>query len=282
MTSPLRFGSTNSVPDSTLTVTPTVSTGTNLDSLKNEWRARQVIWDDPATDIVITGTLTETAIGEYLSLPNSNLTEGSTVQLELFETSTAGTDLLDMDAVGITSLIPLGEWRAGIDEYGNSYDRNPDGFTMWFAEPIQYKVWRLTISNDATAQAALDDVRLRMVLIGEKVQLENNFSFGGKISFLSDPTLTVTTSGSNIPTRTQRKSRYMELALDMMNVGDRRKIWRLETDLLGGYFLVSAYPEAGGFKQENYTFLGRFSSGLKYIHTHDNIHAVSHLGIIEV
>ncbi len=279
--SSIKFGKTNCVPDATITATPAVSSGIDLDNLKNEWRARIVKWDDPSVDIVIDFTLSYAVVGEYFSLPNSNLTAGSSVKLELFENTNADPDLLNEGFTEYGKLLPLGEWRVGIDKFGATYDQNPDGLTMWFDSPIIFRAGRITITNNAAAQAELDDVRLRMFLIGESMTLSKNFSYGAEISFFANPHLTETTSGSTVPTRLQRKRRFMSLDLDAMKDGDRFKMRRLEESLQGDFFLVSGYPDKNNWQFDDYTFLARFATGLTFAHKTATSHGTS-IGLREV
>lgn len=278
--SPLRFGINNHVVDATLTSTP--ASVTDINSLKNEWPARQAKWVDLSENIVITGVLPEAKYGEYFCLPSSNLIPGSQIQLELFENTVSDPDLLKTGFRDLHEHKPLGDWRAGIDEYGSTYEAVPGAFTIWFNKPILFKAFRLTITNTAEAVALLSDVRLRMILIGEKLEMNNSFSYGSAISFLTSPELVETTSGSSIPTRPQQKKRKLQLNLSSADDSDRSRLSKFESELRGGYFLISGFPSESGWKFNDYTFLARFTQSLDYTHKFIDHHSVEQMTVVEV
>jgi len=66
---PIRFGSTNDVPDATLVTSP--APVTDLENIKNELGARRVRWTDLSGEIVIEGELPEDRVFRYFSLPGN-------------------------------------------------------------------------------------------------------------------------------------------------------------------------------------------------------------------
>lgn len=278
---PIRFGVSNQLLNANIVATPEPITEINW--LKNEWRARQVVWGDPTQNIVIDGVLPEAEIAEYFSLPNSTLTGLAEVQLELFSTDTSETSIIEPEFVQLADLVPLGEWRAGIDPYGvpRGID-NPDVFVIWLDEPVVYQRFRLTIRHSDVAASAVNDVRLRMLMIGNGLQLEQNFSYGNQIQFLTEPDLVRTASGSHLPSRMQKRSRVLSMSFDSMTDSDRALMWRMEASLGGLPFLVSAYPEHEGWQFNNYTFLARFANALAYKNTFYDIHSVDNFVLVEV
>ncbi len=276
----LRFGANNHVEDAVLTATPTPVT--DLEWLKGEWRAEQVVWNPVTEDIVIEGIMPDDRLAEYFALPTSNLTGYAQVKLELFSSTGSTTDVLEMDFQDVGSPKPLGIWRAGIDPYGVLEDpARQSVFVYWLPNYVRYRKFRLTIRHSAAGVAAIDDVRLRMLMIGEKLELQKNFSYGNEISFHTGPELIQTSSGSHIPSRRQRMSRKLSLSLDHMGDRDRIAMYRFEASLDSRAFIVSAYGEQRQWQFENYSFLARFNSELSYQHVQYDRHATK-MTLVEI
>ena len=277
---PLRFGVENYVPISSLTSNP--EPVTDLEWLKDEWRANIVRYTDPSTDIVIEGTLESPQIGEYFALPGSNLVGLARIRLELFTAVDSTTDILNMDAAQVAPLTPLGQWRSGIDQYGVPRQVDTPGvFVYWFPKALPFAKWRLTISHTNDAIALATDVRLRMFMIGGKLQLKKSFSWGSRLRELTEPQLLTTASGSNVPSGRQVKSRAMVLDLKSMDDNDRMALSNMESVLNGAPFVVSAYPGGKSQRFNRYSFLGRFSNALEYTHNFHDANS-STLTIVEV
>ena len=145
--SPLRLGIGNQVENATITATPEPLTP--VDYLKNEFHARQLVFNGlTSDDIVIEGTLDAPDYATFFCIPGSNLSSSASVKLELFETDVSTTDLLGMGFVSIEALKPLGIWEVGIDPYNQSGETTEDNtFIHWFGSLIQYQRWRLTIQH---------------------------------------------------------------------------------------------------------------------------------------
>lgn len=279
---PIRIARTNDI--SLFTLTSSRAPTTNLEWLKNEFRSRPARWDDPDTDVTITGTLSEQRYAEYFAIPGCNLVGGATVQLKIFETDVSTTDLLNMEPLTITGPIPLGEWRAGIDPYGAISPTPRYGLlTFWFGEFIQYQRFELVITTPTDYSNEADDIRIRALHIGETLKLEKNFTFGASITYLDEPELRRTTSGSVLEARTQRESRKFTLSLNHATDNDRYLMAKFERTKLGQPFIFSAHPGAGsGWQFTDYTYLARFGNALGYSHTHSNRHAINRVTLLEV
>lgn len=278
MSGVISFSSNNHTPEATLTSSH--STTTPLDWLKNEFRSRPVSWDEVGEDITITGTLGSYVRAEYFSIPESNLSAECYIKVELFDSAVTDPDLLQMEPIRVADLIALGQWRAGIDAFGLAYDKQVlRSLTYWFIESIVFQVFRITViaapTNDNT------NTSLRSFMIGERLKLENNFIYDNQISFVSEPELARTSSGSYYPKRNQQRSRALSIDLALATDLDRSIISRFEYNLNGQPFVVSAYPDRKGWQFGEYTFLGRFDAALKYKQRYEDIHAIS-LIILEV
>lgn len=146
----IKFGIGNHVELATLTATPEPDTDINF--LKNEYRARQTKWSGLLTDtITIEGTLDAQTYGYFFAIPGSNLGPNATVKLELFETDVSTVDVLNMSPLTAGGQIPLGVWEAGVDEFGGTsqidFDKN---FLYWFDVPVLYQKFKLIITHGLT------------------------------------------------------------------------------------------------------------------------------------
>jgi len=276
---PIKFGKSNLTPLATLTSSRAPTT--SIDNLKTEFRSRPVVFGTPSSSFSITGTFADYQYINYFSLPGTNLDPETYVQLELFDTTTSDPDLLGMTALPVYDLLPLGEWRAGIDAYGSDLNATErSALTVWLSSYYKCKVFRLTITaNPATDNA---DLRLRTFHIGESLRLEHNFDYGLSINFMTEPELVRTSSGSYFPKRAQRESRAMSLDLSYATDNDRAILAKFERRLQGRPFIVSAYPDRRGWQLNEYTYLARFANALSYTHVYEDIHSIPSIQIIEV
>ena len=276
---PLRFGVNNDVREMTITSVP--APVTDLEFIKNEYAARRSVWTglQDGNTIVIEGEIPETRIAEYFAIPSLDIPGDYTVKLEVFSNVGTPVDLLQMEPQTIASILPLGEWRAGVDPYGVLDDSTiPDTLVYWFPEYLAYKRFRLTI----TAGPSGGDVSLRMLMMGEMIQFHKNFDYGLSISFLNAPELVQTSSGSYLPARVQRKSRRMTIPLNNMPDLDRMLLSKMEKRLLGQSFIVSAYPAAEGWQYHEYSFLSRFANELEYVQVFNDRHSARNMTLLEV
>lgn len=277
---PLRFGIRNTVPSATLTATPTPNT--TLDWLKDESRARLVVWTTPGGDITISGTLSEYTIAEFFALPGADMLGHAEVQLELFDGGLLTADVLGMGFVQVAHPVSIGAFRAGIDKYGMPRDIDkPTVFIHWLDRPYVYDSFKLTIRQSEYATAALSDVRLRMLIVGQKIEMDYNFEYGSPITFVTKPSLVQTEGGSWVQTKAQVRSRAMSLTLPQMSDSDRENLWALESELQGSPLIVSAFPTGRGWQFNNHSYLARFGAPIEFSQTFEGIHRTT-IQLLEV
>lgn len=447
----ITFATANHLPDSTITAAP--EPVTDIGYLKTEFPAEVGRFTDFSNpQIVITGTHDADVYADYYAIIGSNLTADATVKLELFADDESTTDLLQMDAGHVGSLIPLGLWRAGIDGYNVRQGADANHvFVVWFDQMIKYKRWVLTIAHgyelseeeipndirqessagvfsieaescdvaalgastweltaDATAsggqclkkvgggfyptagtgpsftttykahrsgthkvwvrvksnsddsffvdvnggtelvqflgladgnwhwiharsvstpedteidvtvyaredQICIDKivvqlnalaaptdlgpdesdfgfetvtgntetVDIRMLMMGQRLQLERNYNYGYITSGVTSPKLVQTDSGRYVQAGEQYKSRSCSLNLDMMTDGDRMRLSNMEETLLGEPFILASHKGHGGWFYDQNTYLARFVDKLDYSHNFIDRHSTS-LTISEV
>ena len=144
------FSKTNLMDEATITSTP--SSDTPLEWLKNEFRSRQAKWTDFSTDeIVIEGTFPQLRYVDYFAIPGSNIgsnTNGE-IKIEFFKTLTSTTDLLGTGFQPIGEMIPLGEWSAGVDPYGeDNLEPLNNTYAIWFNKLYGVRRFKITIKHN--------------------------------------------------------------------------------------------------------------------------------------
>lgn len=276
----IQFGIKSCVPDSTLTSTP--APVTNLDWIKNEFSSRQAVWATPGNSVSISGTIPSVKKADFFSIAGSNLGNADTT-IKLFN---GGTEVYSKtftgEFVATSELIPLGEWRAGVDPYGIPRSTGgQDAVVEWFDDQVEYNSFTIdVVSNDGNP---LFNVQLNFLQIGEKLQLDENFKHGARISFMTPPNLAKNSSGSYLPVQAQQLSKKLTISLPQMTEADRFAMWDMETTLNNAPFIVDAHPsEPAGWKRFNYSFLGRFANELDHDHFLPILHRLNDITILEV
>lgn len=288
---PLRIGFNNRIPFATLTADPSPITPVN--HIKNEWKARASYWLQPNSDgnIIIEGVMSSPQNSEFFSIPAISKMGDVELKMELYLSPDDNLDLLDMPFTEVVrndlgGLIPLGEWIAGVDAYGVPVNETagviPETFIYWFNRRIYYDRFKLTIRRAASATKPLENAQLRMLFMGDLLELDKSFSLGNTISFLTDPRLEQTSSGSWVNTRRQNLSREINLSLDVMTDRDRNALFQLESNLRGNNFILSAFPSSTkSWQYNNYNMLARFGNRLQHAQRYVQIHQ-SNIQFLEV
>lgn len=280
-TTNLRFGINNQIPNMTLSATP--APVTDINHLKNEYAARMAVWTDADATTTITGVLDEVQYGDFFVMAGANLVGTAQTTLTLYnDGATQSSVVFDNGTVNLAEFPPAGEFRAGIDAWGvpRQLD-NPEVFVIWFDKTYQYNSFKLEISNPAILPAEILDIRIRMLMLGEKYEIERDFD-NSEITFLTPPELVQTASGKWLPSRAQQKSRTLSIDFNHMTDTDRSLLWQTEATLNNEAFLISAYPGESGFRYINYNFLGRLANSLTYSHRYRGGNGVNNLTVVEV
>ena len=115
------------------------------------------------------------------------------------------------------------------------------------------------------------NVSLRMLTIGNKIEMSKNFSHGNTVRFMDEPDIKRTASGFAVQGKVQNKARLLTMNLNQMSEGDRLKLVEMETALAGRSFIVSAYPDSASWTDQVHTMLGKFTQSLEYTHRTANL-----------
>ena len=126
-----------------------------------------------------------------------------------------------------------------------------------------------------------DNVAIRMVYIGTKLEMSESFMFGSEAQLVTSPDMGTSYGGYGIISRAQNTARRMSITLPRMSEADKIGLATLESTQLGAPFIVSAYPEDTAFREHTHTMLANFVNAMSYRHRSEAIHRVQ-LDMIEV
>ena len=207
---------------------------TPLDYLKSEWRSRITRFISDGSDIVITGQLDKVYAISGFALTRHNLSGSSAVKFEL---------LLNDDVVyssekeAANILIPMGQFRWGIDVWGGETDKNKP-FSRFFNSAL-CNSFRLTISALNTISIDIDQL-----IIGDAITLDYNFDYGNTLKNNNGIAYKRTHGGSAIAVGSRAKWRELVLPFNNLTERDRRILFAEEQKLNGRSLFVSPFPLA--------------------------------------
>ena len=274
---PIRFGATNYVPESLITK-PATTPDTSIQNIKTEWASRITRWNNPVIGVTyIDIVIDKPRAMDYIAFPDNNL--AGPVEIAIIAYS--GDDYRAADIVystnwtPVTKPKPLGQWQAGVDPYGGVATADkPTAFVQWFPKTVIAQTVRVHIRHTAETVAAADGMDFRMILIGKKLELNNNFSYGGSATFTTPPKLARSAGGRYMSTRPQQNVRSIRLSLDNMTDRDFNMLRALENQLGSRALIVSAYPSPDELHWlfSGYSGLMRFANSLEFTHVYEDHH----------
>jgi hypothetical protein len=216
---------------------------------------------DGTGEQVIEGTLPAPTLLSGGILYRNNLSAGSRVRLEILNgTATAW----DSGLRSVSGVIPLGEFRFGIDKWGaTSTDDLPvKESRFWFPSTLAtgYR-WTITDADNPDGY-----IEIGRIVMGPVISPKFNPSFGLSLE-AEDFSQHRRTEGLSLYTIGDGEARRLEFDLDHLIATDRQNLTRAfrragkRTDIY-----VSVFPEAGGFDEAEYAFLGRRENNWKHTH----------------
>lgn len=203
---------------------------------------------------------------EYLDavvLYRHNLSASATVQIELLN----GADVVhDTGVQSAAELIPPPLLRLGVDPWGASYnDKIPVAVQPYWITPTFATGYRITINDPANPGGY---IQVGRVIAGLSFSPRYNFSYGVKLEWVELIEHRRTEGGSLRSIGGEGLARLLTLDLNYLSEADRTT---LTTELvkrgMSADIFISAYPEQGGIKEIEHTFLARRDTS--YSHTHD-------------
>ena len=210
---------------------------------------------------VVEATLATPTLLEGLVLYRHNLSAGSRVRLELLNDT--GT-VYDSGDASVSGVIPLGEFRFGIDPWGaTSTDDLPiRQATFWFPATLATG-YRLTITDADNPDGYIEIGR---IVAGPVIVPTYNASYGLALTW-EDFGEHKRTEGLSLRTIGDGEARRLPIDLDHLDASDRAKF--TSAFLRGGKrndVYVSIFPEAGGIDEAEYAFLARRENNYKHTH----------------
>lgn len=304
---PLRMGRTNLVPGAQIAAFP--EPVTPLRNLRTEHISEIARWVslDEVGEITIDVAFDDDQTIEYFAFPGAQVPPTAEIRVELFDELGAPLAGLGVDNIDPGSLIALGVFRAGIDPYGGTTigpsdaDFRPFGSSLslgidpfnaadglaapytlvsWLNRPYTFRSLRFTLRPNYAPGDAID-LRLRTMLLGEKLEFSNGFAVGAEMSYLSPPRIRRLSSGRYVSSSLQTTSRQVSLSLPLMSRTDRYALSALETSLRGQPFITSAHPGATGPKLHDHNILGMFANSVTYRERESSRYAANNVTIVE-
>lgn len=143
---PILFGDNNYMEIANITCTP--EPATPIDYVRTPERAEQLRITNLENDIVIDFDFDDPIYASYFAIPGSNLTVDAEVKLEIFETIPSTQNLLPDEWTKIGEMVPVGQWKAGIDVFGEEKYPSLNAMNViWFNGLLKLQRGRLTIKH---------------------------------------------------------------------------------------------------------------------------------------
>ncbi|SDF72924.1 hypothetical protein SAMN05216571_101419 [Onishia taeanensis] len=211
---------------------------------------------------VITATLPTPNFIDALVLYRHNLSSTSTVRLELLN---AGEVVYDTGAVTVSGLIPLGDFRFGVDPWGATLTRDlPIKQAPFWFPATAITGYRLTFNDPDNLDGVMEVGR---IITGQVVSPQFNASYGVELEW-KEAAEHIRSEGGSLRTLGGGIARRLSFNLDFMDARGRATLTR--AFLRGGKgrdIYVSLYPEAGGLEEAEHAFVGRREGN--YGHQHN-------------
>lgn len=220
---------------------------------------------DGLSNQVITATLDTPTFLTDLVVYGHNLSSAGTMRIEYIFNEEV---VFDSDVRYVSTLIPIGQWRAGIDPWG--------GADLTQLPTVQFSVstestlatgYRITLNDPGNPDGYLEISR---IFTGYSYSPEYNLSYGVSLTWEDFAQHRRTESGS-LHTVGQGEAR--KLTFDLAHLSQSEQILLSRTMLRsakGRDIYVSIYPGAGGLKEAEHAFVGRRESPYGHQHTHFN------------
>lgn len=215
-----------------------------------------------ASEQVITASLASAAFLEGIVLYRHNLSSSARVRVEVLN----GEDVAyDSGEVNVSGLIPLGEFRFGVDPWGatSTGDLPIKQAPFWFRS-MAATDYRITINDPDNTDGYIEIGR---IIAGPVISPKYNPPYGLQLEW-QDFAEHRRTEGMSLRTTGEGIARSLPVDLNFMDRYDR--------EALSSAFLrngkrsdiyVSVYPEQGGFGEGEHAFLARRENN--FAHTHD-------------
>ncbi len=113
-------------------------------------------------------------------------------------------------------------------------------------------------------EAASGNISLRMFIIGDDIELEKGFSYGGKFTYMTAAQLKQTYSGFFVGIDDEKPVRVYTLPFDHITDSDKMKLIYYQHALGGRPFIVNPYNDHGGWKETAHCMLAKIANQIEY------------------
>lgn len=215
---------------------------------------RSYVWRSTSTATqVITGTLTSVQPLDGLVVYRHNLSPAAMIRWELLAN---GSVVYDSGMVSTAELVTPPNLRVGIDPWGLTYqDALPAEQTVHWPGLRFADQYRITISDTGNPDGYIEVGR---IVVGLAFSPIYNPAYGLSLTWQENAEQVRTEGGSLRTITSNGQSRLLNIDLNFLEGGDRT---RLTTDLVKvgkqGDIFVSVYPEQGGIKELEHSFIAR-------------------------
>ncbi|WP_438455300.1 hypothetical protein [Vreelandella venusta] len=215
---------------------------------------RSYVWRSTSTATqVITGTLSSVQPLDGGVVYSHNLSPTAMIRWEFLAN---GSVVYDSGTVSTAYLVTPPNLRVGIDPWGLTYaDALPADQTVRWPGLQFADQYRITISDPANPDGYIEIGR---IVIGFAFSPVYNPAYGLSLTWQENAEQVRTEGGSLRTITSNGQSRLLNIDLNFLESGDRT---RLTTDLVKvgkqGDIFVSVYPEQGGIKELEHSFIAR-------------------------
>jgi hypothetical protein len=232
-------------------------------NLQDPTRARVVCSTSTASQQIL-GDFDADTLVNSLVLWRHNLSNQATWRIELFdEVGQAGNLVYDSEVLPAINIKALNDLDWGVEPLGAS------AFTDWaLAYSVLWFAWtaarsfRLTLSDPLNSDGYIEASRL---IVGRYFEPKYNASFGSALAWVDTSTHS-RTAGGTLRTNQGPVFRQLKLFLDLLDESDRTTLIEImRTKGKRKDVFVSLYPEVGGSKERDHSFVG------KHVGNHENI-----------
>lgn len=229
---------------------------------------RSYVWRSAdAQNQTITATLATPGFIDCIAVSRHNLGSVGRLRVKLFMTG-QNEPVYDSLELSTAMFIPAGVWRAGIDQWGATYnDLLPGGSELgihWMPAPVLADRYELEVSSTKTSGY----FEIGRIFSGLSFSPEINIDWNPVIDW-GDRSEQLETEGGSLRTIKRPGRRSFDIRLSWLSASDREVlISRLVRGGLGNDLLVSLFPETGGLGELEHTMICRLGSSFSHSLSH--------------
>lgn len=216
--------------------------------------------------LTLSGAKRDLVDWQYFAIVGTSLSSNASITFRLYSSSVnppnAANIVYEETVTGISDLIPLGQWAAGIDPYGaGSQVSTVTELIHLMPSTVAARRFQIEITSPV-------DIDIRYLMGGTYIQLKSGFSAGSRFQYLSPASLSgKPASGGTIKTKDAIRSRHLTLNYNRLDHEERQLLNDHKSFVGGSPFLVIPYSEKDStWRYPEYTFLARYGKSQNLAH----------------